>query len=137
MFVSDIHGNIEILQELIQIFEEEGADKLIILGDTSASNTIDNEEIATILNHMATKIEVMMGNCDNLMLEDRLDVPMYDIDNISIGTNTITITHGHRYNMYDLPPFARKYFYSRAHACTNVKRGKRNHLCKSRKCLAS
>ena len=65
MFVSDIHGNVEILQELIQIFEEEKADKLIILGDTSASNNIDNEEIASILNRMATKIEVIMGNCDN------------------------------------------------------------------------
>ena len=120
MFVSDIHGNVDILQELIKIFEEEKADKLIILGDTSASNNPDNEEIASILNHMATRIEVIAGNCDNLMLEDRLDVPMYDIDNLSIGDNTITITHGHRYNMYDMPPYARKYFYSGAYSCANA-----------------
>ena len=137
MFVSDIHGNVEVLEELIQIFEEEKADKLIMLGDTSASNQTDNEAIASILNQMAAKIEVILGNCDNLMLEDRLDVPMYDIDNLNLGDNTITITHGHRYNMYDLPPFARKHFYSRAYTCANAQRRKRNHICESWQCFSS
>ena len=110
MFVSDIHGNVDILQEIIRVFERENADKLVILGDTSASNSLDNEEIASMLNEIKSKIEIIRGNCDNLMLEERLDLPMYDTDNLYIGENVITITHGHHYNMYDLPPYCGNIF---------------------------
>ena len=45
MFVSDIHGNIEILTFIIEAFKKENANMLVILGDTSASNLNDNEKI--------------------------------------------------------------------------------------------
>lgn len=110
IFVSDIHGNVDILKRVVSLIDEEHADKLILLGDTAASNIEDNEEIAKILNSIKTKIEIIVGNCDNLFLEDKLEIPMYDIDNLTLGKNTITFTHGNRYNMYDLPPFCGNIF---------------------------
>ena len=110
MFVSDIHGNIDVLENIIKIFEEEKADKLIILGDTSASNLEDNEIIANMLNNMSDKLEVIEGNCDNNMLLDRLNFEAFDIDNLYLGENIITITHGNGYNMYNLPPFCGNIF---------------------------
>lgn len=110
IFASDIHGNIEILEKVVSLLDKEQADKLVLLGDTSASNTYDNERIAEILNSIKSKLEVIIGNCDNILLEDKLELPMYDIDNLYIGKNIVTITHGHRYNMYDLPPFCGNIF---------------------------
>ena len=110
IFVSDIHGNVEILKQIVNLIDIEAADKLIILGDTSSSYDEDNKEIAEILNSLKNKIEIISGNCDNLMLEEKLEMPMYDIDNLYIGKNIITITHGNRYNMYDLPPFCGNIF---------------------------
>ncbi len=110
IFASDIHGNVDVLKVIISLFEKEQADKLILLGDTSAYNIEDNEEIAGILNGIKEKLEMIIGNCDNLILEEKLDIPMYDIDNLYLGKNVITITHGNRYNMYDLPPFCGNIF---------------------------
>ena len=110
MFVSDIHGNVDMLKEIVRIFQKEEADKLILLGDTAASNFNDNDEIAFLLNAMRTKVELIRGNCDNMMLEERLQMEMYDTDNLYIGNLVITITHGHRYNMYDLPPYCGNIF---------------------------
>ena len=52
MFVSDIHGSVDRFEEILQIFENEKADKLVLLGDTAASmSKSDNEQIAEILNN--------------------------------------------------------------------------------------
>ena len=110
IFASDIHGNVEILEKIVNLLNEEQADKLILLGDTSAYNLEDNIKIADVLNSVKSKLEIIIGNCDNMMLEDRLELPTYDIDNLYLGKNVITITHGHKYNMYDLPPFCGNIF---------------------------
>ena len=46
MFISDIHGKVELLEKCMKIFEDEKADKLIILGDTSSStdNIVNREK---------------------------------------------------------------------------------------------
>ena len=128
MFVSDIHGNLENLEKIIEIFEKEEADKLIILGDTSGGYYDDtNYQIATILNDMKKKVEVIRGNCDSAEFEDMLEFEMYDDDILYIKKSaasnmlsdeksfldeneakeeyiTISISHGHIYNYLHLPP---------------------------------
>ena len=104
MFISDIHGKVELLEKCMKIFEDEKADKLIILGDTSSStDNIVNREIANILNSNKNKIEVIRGNCDTYDFENMLDFPMFDMDNLYLDKIIITITHGHYYNCYELP----------------------------------
>ncbi len=132
LLTADIHGNIEILKQILTIYEKEEAKKLVILGDLSASNFPDNEEIASLLNPMSSELEIIRGNCDNQMLEQRLDTEMYDTDNLYIGNQVITITHGNRYNMYHLPPYCRKYFCARAYACAISCQAKRYDSSKSR-----
>ena len=104
MFVSDIHGNISKFEEIITIFENEKADKLIILGDTaSRCDEYDNKYITDILNGMKYKVEVIRGNCDTYEFEKNLQFQIYDLDNLYINEKVVTITHGHFYNSLDLP----------------------------------
>ena len=104
MFVSDIHGNVERLEEIIEIMNKENANKLVILGDT-ASHVDDgiNERLAELLNNMKDKIEVIRGNCDTRRFEEKLEFEMFDMDNLYANGRFVTITHGHYYNCYQLP----------------------------------
>ena len=72
MFISDIHGNTEMLQKCLEIFEKEKADKLIILGDTSGGyyNDDQNYYIAEVLNELGNRVEIIRGNCDSSDFED-------------------------------------------------------------------
>ena len=74
IFVSDIHGSVDGLNRVIEIYINEKADKLILLGDTAASMDREaNEEIAKILNGIKEKVEVIRGNCDTIAFEELLD----------------------------------------------------------------
>lgn len=104
MFISDVHGNIDRLEDCLKAFDSEKADKLIILGDTSSRESeSDNELIASMLNNIKSKIEVIRGNCDTQDFEDELDVEMFDMDTLYINKKFVTITHGHYYNYLELP----------------------------------
>ena len=128
MFVSDIHGNIEIFNKIIEIFKTENADKLVILGDTSAGyySEENNELIAEILNEMQDKVEVIHGNCDTSDFEELLDFETYDDDTLYINGVFVTITHGHLYGSYNLPQICGKiYIQGHTHAPLLMKQGER------------
>ena len=104
MFISDVHGNIEQLEKCLMAFEKEKADKLVILGDTSAYMDEDaNNIIAEILNNLKRKLVVIRGNCDSSDFEEKLNFEIFDMDNLYINKKFVTITHGHYYNCYNLP----------------------------------
>lgn len=104
IFVSDIHGDVERFKEVIEIFKKENADRLVLLGDTSSeySKTCD-EEITEILNGMKQKVDVIRGNCDTRRFEELLEFEIYSLDNLYINGKFVTVTHGHYYNMYNVP----------------------------------
>ena len=111
MFVSDVHGSVERLQECIKIFENENADKLVLLGDTgSQMDKTGNEKIAEILNKIKDKIQLIRGNCDTTDFEELLDFNILNMDNIYMNGIFVTITHGHNYNCYDLPSYCGEIF---------------------------
>ena len=104
LFASDIHGSIDKFEKILEAFEREVADKLVLLGDTSSSDSnSDNWIIADTLNKMKNKVELIRGNCDRDSFEELLDFEIYDMDNLYVNGKFITITHGHYYNMYELP----------------------------------
>lgn len=104
IFVSDIHGNVENLEEVIEIFNKENADKLVILGDTASyMDDSINEKLAEILNQLKDKVEVIRGNCDTISFEEKLQFEMLDMDNLYVNGKIVTVTHGQYYNCYELP----------------------------------
>ncbi len=104
LFASDIHGSIDKFEKVLEAFEREAADKLILLGDTSSSDSnSDNEIIAGKLNNIKNKVELIRGNCDRDSFEELLNFEIYDMDNLYVNGKFVTITHGHYYNMYELP----------------------------------
>lgn len=107
MFVADIHGNIDVFNEIIEIFNKEEADKLVFLGDTGASyyDEENNRAIADILNEMGNKVELIRGNCDRSNFEDLLEFVLYDDDTLYINGKFVTITHGHLNGNYYLPEY--------------------------------
>ncbi len=126
MFVSDIHGNIEIFNRIIEIFKAEKADILVLLGDTSAGffNSENNELMADVLNEMLDKVEVIHGNCDSSDFEDLLEFEVFDDDTLYINGVFVTITHGHIYGSYNLPPNCGKiYIQGHTHTPLLMKRG--------------
>ena len=111
MFISDIHGSVEKLEECIKIFEKENADKLVILGDTASQvNQSTNWLIAETLNNMKDKLEVIRGYCDTADFEELLDFKISSLDNLYINGKFVTITHGNYYNCYELPSNCGKIF---------------------------
>ena len=104
MCISDIHGNIECLEKAIEKFEEEDAEKLIILGDFSSYYFSSSDfEVAEILNNMAGSIIAVKGNCDNSEIDGIFNFGLAYIRNITVNNLKITLTHGHIYNRNNLP----------------------------------
>ena len=104
MFISDVHGNVERFNEAIEAFDNEKADFLVLLGDTSSSTSRnENELITEELNKIYPKVEVIRGNCDNRQFEEMLNFETFDLDNLFINSKVVTVTHGHYYSTINLP----------------------------------
>ena len=106
MVISDIHGGVKYLKRAIEIFNEEKAQRLLILGDfTGYYGSSSSMEVAEILNNMADKITAVRGNCDSQSFEEMLNFRLEDIRYINVNNKVITLTHGHLYNRYRQPEY--------------------------------
>ena len=113
MVISDIHGGIEYLNKTLEKYQEENADRLIILGDFSGYfNSSSDYEVAEILNNFTGEITAVRGNCDNENFEEMLNFELMDIRHVNLNGNVITLTHGHLYNKYNLPEYCGEIFLS-------------------------
>ena len=102
LIISDIHGDIESLDLIIEKITKFKIDKLIILGDL-CSYYSSSFDIADKLDSLKPMIEVVKGNCDTDEFINYFGIDMPIIKNISLNNKMITITHGHIYNQYNLP----------------------------------
>ena len=125
MVISDIHGGVKYLKKALEKFEEEKAERLLVLGDfTSYLNSTSNIEIAEMLNEMANKICAVRGNCDSEFFEGELSFELMDIRHINVNDKVVTLTHGHIYNKYNLPEYYGDIFLNgHIHCGTIEKRG--------------
>ncbi len=104
VIASDIHGSAYYLRLLKERFLEEGAEKLILLGDLlyhGARNPLPREystlACAEILNSMKENLLCVHGNCDSEVDTLVLDFPIgaeYCI--LPAAGRTLVLTHGHR-----------------------------------------
>lgn len=107
MFASDIHGDFVRAQKVIEIFEREGAHKLILLGDLlyfGPRNTLteryDPQGVIKLLNENKSRLLCVRGNCDAEVDQMVLDFPiMAEYAYLCIDGYSMLLTHGHKINM--------------------------------------
>ena len=97
MIISDIHGDIYKLNEVLDIYANEHCSKLIILGDLfNYGINLNNKDIINRLNILNENIIYVRGNCDNNINDVLFDTP-YSKE-ININRKRVLLTHGHLYN---------------------------------------
>ena len=107
LVISDIHGSLFYLKKIIEIFEKNLYDKIIILGDelyhgprNPLPKDYNPKEVAELLNKYKNKIIAVRGNCDSEVDQMVLNFPIRADYNMILWENKkIFITHGHIYNI--------------------------------------
>ena len=113
MIASDIHGSAYYCRELLEAYDIEKADWLLLLGDIlyhGPRNDLPKEyapkQVIPMLNAMKDKIYAVRGNCEAEVDQMVLEFPvMADYCILAIDGLTFYATHGHVYNENNLPPF--------------------------------
>lgn len=130
MIASDIHGSAYYCQKMLERFEQEKADKLLLLGDLlyhGPRNDLPKEynpkAVIQMLNSYADQILCVRGNCDAEVDQMVLDFPiMADYAILNQQTHCIYVTHGH----LDFPKKAQGDYYLQGH--THVPTYENHHL---------
>lgn len=112
MIASDIHGSAHWCRCLLEAFDREEADRLLLLGDIlyhGPRNPLPEEyapmEVATMLNARKGSVFGVRGNCDAEIDQMVLQFPMMaEYCLLFAGARTIFVTHGHIWNTDRLPP---------------------------------
>ena len=110
MIASDIHGSASSCIALLEQYQKEGAQKLILLGDLlyhGPRNDLPDEyrpkEVITRLNQVKNELLCVRGNCEAEVDQMVLEFPvMADYALLWIDGLTIFAVHGHHYNQDQL-----------------------------------
>ena len=116
LIASDIHGSEYYCRKVLEAFEREGAERLLLLGDVlyhGPRNDLPRDycprAVAELLNAMETSVIGVRGNCDAEIDQTVLHFPiMADYMLLPLftqkGERTAFVTHGHLFNLDQLPP---------------------------------
>lgn len=115
MIASDIHGSAYYCRQMIEAYEREQAEKLLLLGDIlyhGPRNDLPKEyqpkEVIAMLNPMKQEILCVRGNCDTEVDQMVLEFPiMADYAFVVLDGQDIFVTHGHVFNP-DNPPMLKE-----------------------------
>lgn len=111
MIASDIHGSLTFCQQLVDRYNEENCDKLILLGDVlyhgprnDLPEGYNPKGVIALLNGMSQEILCVRGNCeaevDNMVLD--FDV-LGEYALLFNNGRTFFLTHGHKFNPQNPP----------------------------------
>ncbi|MDO4261531.1 MAG: phosphodiesterase [Eubacteriales bacterium] len=111
MIASDIHGSAYFCRKLLERYEKEGSDRLVLLGDVlyhGPRNDLPRDyapkEVIAMLNPLKRKILCVRGNCDTEVDQMVLEFPILaDYGFLYEKGRMIFLTHGHVYNEKNLP----------------------------------
>ncbi len=110
LIASDVHGSAYYMQKIIDLFNIEKADKLILLGDIynhGPRNPLPQDyapmKVSEMLNQMVDKLIVVKGNCDSQV--DTMISSFDFVENavIDCQNKSVFLTHGHVYNKDSKP----------------------------------
>ena len=115
MFASDIHGSRSACEAVLAAYKAEGAERLVLLGDllyhgprNDLPEEYDTKKVVKLLSVFAdfdTPIVAVRGNCDAEVDQMVLQFPiMADYALFDLDGRTAFITHGHLFNLDQLPP---------------------------------
>ena len=112
MFASDIHGSAYYCRKMLDVYKEEKAERLVLLGDLlyhGPRNDLPREyapkQVISMLNDMKKEIYAVRGNCEAEVDQMVLQFPvMADYCILNLDGRTFYATHGHIYNENNLPP---------------------------------
>lgn len=112
MVASDIHGSAKYCRELLDAYEREKADRLLLLGDLlyhGSRNDLPEEYapkmVIAMLNAKKNQILCVRGNCDAEVDQMVLEFPILaDYCMLDLGTKLVYATHGHLTSAEQLPP---------------------------------
>jgi putative phosphoesterase len=110
-FISDIHGSLYYLEKALELYKEEGANFIVILGDAlyhgprnPLPEQYNPQAVASLLNQYKDKIIAIRGNCDSEVDQMLIEYPMMaDYSIILYNNRRLFLTHGHIYNEDNLP----------------------------------
>ena len=112
LIASDLHGSAYYTRQLLEAFEREQADRLLLLGDIlyhGPRNDLPEgyapKEVIAMLSPLKDKILCVRGNCDTEVDQMVLPFPILaDYAILTAGERLVYCTHGHVYNSDHLPP---------------------------------
>lgn len=111
LIASDIHGSAPCCEKLLEAFERERADKLLLLGDLlyhGPRNDLPEgyapKKVISLLNANKDRIFCVRGNCEAEVDQMVLDFPVLaDYCLLEAENHLIFATHGHHYDL-ETPP---------------------------------
>lgn len=110
LIASDLHGSAYFAKKLIEAFNMEKADKLILLGDVynhGPRNPLPENyapmQVAETLNGVKDKLIVIKGNCDSAVDEMISDFSFIEDAALCVGDKSVFLTHGHVFNKDAMP----------------------------------
>ncbi len=112
MIASDIHGSARWCRALLEAFDREGADRLLLLGDllyhgprNALPEEYDTKAVAALLNARKDALLCVRGNCDCEVDQMVLDFPILaDYCVLFSAGRAVYATHGHVFNAQTPPP---------------------------------
>ncbi len=112
MIAPDIHGSYFYCKKMLEAFENEKADRLLLLGDIlyhGPRNDLPEEyapkKVIPALNEIKDRLLVVRGNCDTEVDQMVLEFPILaDYCIIQCGKKTVYATHGHKFGETTPPP---------------------------------
>ena len=111
MIASDIHGSAYYCEKLLKAYDEEKADKLLLLGDIlyhGPRNDLPKDyapkQVIAMLNPRKQDLLCVRGNCDTEVDQMVLEFPILaDYCILYLNERMIFATHGHVFNEKNLP----------------------------------
>lgn len=112
MIASDIHGSEFYCKKLLDAYANEGAERLLLLGDIlyhGPRNDLPEgyapKKVIELLNAMKNEIMCVRGNCDTEVDQMVLNFPILaDYAVLTVGERLIYATHGHKFGKDNPPP---------------------------------
>ncbi len=112
LLLSDIHGSLTRLRQVLDIYRQEHCDMLLLLGDilnygprNGLPEGLDARGVADALNPLQDEIVAVRGNCDSEVDQMLLQFPILGTYSLLVDEGRrILLTHGHIYNKQTLPP---------------------------------
>ena len=139
LIASDIHGDAECCQAMLDACTRENAEKILILGDIlyhGPRNDLPSgyapKKVIEMLNAIADKLICVRGNCEAEVDQMVLNFPVMSTTACVLDTEnnrSIYMSHGHVYSPDNLPPMPNGSIFLSGHTHVLMSEKKDGVLC--------